>query len=334
MSNEQYPFPRFTHFGVTVTNRDKAVEHFEKIGLGPYRPFTFPSEPHFSFNFDLPLRMECAYGRIGESEIGLEIFEACNDITKELHEYNQKGEHVWHYGYDGRDHEECLDWMAKQGFPANEPPSPRFKEGNSSECCFQTLDIGHVHFQMHWMPEDTWLMTDFFGFKDYPPRTDTPLKTFNYAGAIVDDIDKAVAHYEKMGMGPFKKFSLPSASGFDYKEMTDPSMKFECAYGKFHSNQTTGLMLYQPVNVGETKMFDKSKGEYVWCLGFEVENVDEVAKWMSERGFQVAGSNTYADGTREVVFDTDEIGGLQILCHQFTKGSSLKDFVAFQEAKV
>lgn len=330
MSEQNYPFPRFTHFGITVENRDKAVEHFEKIGLGPFRKFTFPSEPHFSFDIDLPLRMECAYGRIGESEIGLEIFEAGNDITKALHEYDKKGDHIWHYGYDASGHQEAIDYMKEQGFPPNEPPSPRFKEGNSSECCFQTLGTGHVHFQMHWMPEDTWLLTDFFGFKDYPPRKDTVLKKFDHAGAIVFDIDRAVENYEKMGMGPFTKFDMPGSLGFEYADWADSDTKFKCAYGKFHKNQSTGLMLYQPVTDGENKMYDPIKGEYVWYLGFEVDDLNEVTAYMKERGFEVINTHEFNDGSREAIYDTSAIGGVKIQCHEIAKGSFLKDFLAFK----
>jgi hypothetical protein len=332
MPNKDYPFTRFTHFGILVNDREKAIAHWEKIGLGPFRRFTFPSEPHFTFA-ELPpsmgpmpeFKMECAYGHIG-SGFGLEVFEPVSDFARSIFD-PKKGEHVWHFGYDAAGHQEAIDWMAEQGFAAL--VSPPYKDG-STEVRFDPSGIGGAFFQMHWMPETSWLMTDFFTYKGYEPRKDTPFQKLTHASAVVEDVNTAVTTFERMGLGPFKRFSLPGSPGFQFKECSDPDAKFECAYGRFHPGQEFGLELLQPVTDAAKKMVEAHKGDHYWSLTYDVENLDTSAAWMAERGIKVAGTTTYLDGTRECHFDTAGIGGLVIQCFEIAEGSFLKSFLAFK----
>ena len=89
-------------------------------------------------------------------------------------------------------------------------------------------------------------------------------------------------------------------------------------------------MLYQPLTDGNNKMYDLCKGEYMWYLGFEVEDLEEAIEYMKERNFEMIVTRHFKDGSREAVFDTSEIGGLKILCHEIAKGSALKNFIAFK----
>ena len=146
----------------------------------------------------------------------------------------------------------------------------------------------------------------------------SPLTKFTHVGSIVKDINKAVAHYEKMGMGPFKRFTLPGP-GFEFIDWPDDKLKFECAYGQIGSE--IGLELFQPVsgNIG-------NKGEHIWHIGYDVENMDKTIAWMAERGFKVIATTTYVDGSRECRFGTAEPGGVLIQTHELVKGSHLEEF--------
>ncbi len=158
-------------------------------------------------------------------------------------------------------------------------------------------------------------------------KEESPLTKMGHVGMVVRDIDKAVAHFEKLGIGPFKRSTLP-APGYTFsarehygKSVNDS--KYATAYARLGS---IGLEIFQPIS-GDTipQRFLDTKGEGIWHFGYDVEDMEETKAWMAERGFKVVGSSTYHDGTLMCYFDTADPGGVLFQAHQ-SKGGHKKPY--------
>ena len=131
-------------------------------------------------------------------------------------------------------------------------------------------------------------------------------------GIVVRDMDKAIEHYESLGMGPFK--SLP---GLVYKSRTingqpmgpeDLKMKIRVA-----NLGAIQIELMEPPS-GEHgylwREFLETRGEGINHLGFFVYDIDKETAKLEEKGLEVIASTRYQDAGGVSYFDTGNIGGV------------------------
>ncbi|MFH1620083.1 MAG: VOC family protein [bacterium] len=137
----------------------------------------------------------------------------------------------------------------------------------------------------------------------------SPFTKLGQIGVIVSDMDKAVAHYESLGIGPFKVLEKPAPverTAFG-KLANDLKLKIMVAY-----MGDVEFELIQPVSEGSVQMKSlKTHGEGISHLGFYVEDVNKEVDEMVAKGYDVICSVKRVDGSGSAYFDTDRVGGVQ-----------------------
>ncbi len=133
-----------------------------------------------------------------------------------------------------------------------------------------------------------------------------------HIGFVVRDMEKAMEHYQALGMGPFKSVPLSRPIKRSYMGASVPPERFgfNVRVGKL------GPILVefvQPVK-GETiqKTFLDTKGEGINHLAFEVDDLDEARTELENIGFKVIQSTEFENGECALFFDTDRAVGLVI----------------------
>ena len=110
-----------------------------------------------------------------------------------------------------------------------------------------------------------------------------PFAKLDHFGIVVRDMEKALASYQALGIGPFELMHLTT---FERKLRGKPAddIKQEMQMGKIGQ---TRLELIQPISGESIHMnYLINKGEGINHLGFEVDSIDrEVARLIS-KGFQ------------------------------------------------
>jgi methylmalonyl-CoA/ethylmalonyl-CoA epimerase len=148
-----------------------------------------------------------------------------------------------------------------------------------------------------------------------------------HIGVVTTDMDRTIKRYEAMGVGPFQRFHLPDER-FTFKRRWNYDIDvsdhvYEVAYGQFSGG--FGVEIFRLINVPNpekniAQQFLDSKGEGVWHLGHDVENMEEAIEWMKNAGYEVIGGSEYVDGTLMCYFGTQDLGYI-IQFHQVVKGS-------------
>jgi len=128
-------------------------------------------------------------------------------------------------------------------------------------------------------------------------------------GFVVKDINKAVEHYTKIGLGPFKIFPELDVQGFTYHGKPAPHrLKLAFKFG------TPQIELIQTLE-GETPNTDflKKNGEGISHLGFHVDlnDFDEILAELARAGIEPVFHRLNPE--RPIAYlNTDEIGGAMI----------------------
>ncbi|MFC1938198.1 VOC family protein [Chloroflexota bacterium] len=114
-----------------------------------------------------------------------------------------------------------------------------------------------------------------------PLRIDKlPFSSIDQVGVIVRDIDKAIKHYESLGIGPFKPLE-----GIVAIERT---------------------MRGKPAN----DVNNEIRGEGINHLGFFVEDIERETAKLVENGFKVIATTKFLHGGGLAYFETDSVGGV------------------------
>ncbi len=155
--------------------------------------------------------------------------------------------------------------------------------------------------------------------------SDNPWTKLTHLGIVVNDLEVSIGQFRALGMGPFKRFSLPGDEFIKIKwrhhfgKPTD-GFRYEIAYGAMASG--LGIEIFQCIS-GDSipKRFLDSKGEGVWHYGYDVENMDKTIQWMEARGHKVVGASESDEGTRMCYFDMANGGGVYFQAHEIAPGS-------------
>ncbi len=143
---------------------------------------------------------------------------------------------------------------------------------------------------------------------------------FHHVSVVVRDMNKAIEHYQSLGIGPFPPLIGPSGTTpLTEKKVggkpVDYDMDLRLVEGGVGQLQ---FEVVQPLG-GETplKEFLEKKGEGIHHIGFFVDDLDQETAKMAERGFGITQSGETPD-VRWAYFDTDGVGGVVIELMQMT----------------
>ena len=112
-----------------------------------------------------------------------------------------------------------------------------------------------------------------------------PFEKLDHLGIVVWDMEKALASYQALGIGPFEMMHLTT---FDrrFRGKPDDDVKHEMRMGKIGQ---TRLELIQPISGESIHMnFLMNKGEGIHHLCFEVDSVDREVPSLISKGFRLA----------------------------------------------
>ena len=149
----------------------------------------------------------------------------------------------------------------------------------------------------------------------------SPFLKISHLGWVVKDINKAIKYYEDLGTGPWYKYTLPSPghelTKREHLGKPAESVVFEVALAKWG---TIDVELFEVIS-GDSfpKRFLETKGEGIWHFGYLVspEEFDKTVAEMIDKGFKIITRSTYKNGARQVLFDTDKLGGVLFQLHDY-----------------
>ena len=133
-----------------------------------------------------------------------------------------------------------------------------------------------------------------------------PFSKLDHIGIIVKDIDKAVAHYQALGIGPFKMANIAVKDRIEYGKPTSNNKEIRMA-----EIGDLCIEMMQPVS-GDSfpKRFLESKGEGINHLAFSVDDIDKEMSRLIENGFTIIATAKFEGGGGFVYCGTDEVGGV------------------------
>jgi len=131
---------------------------------------------------------------------------------------------------------------------------------------------------------------------------------------VVKDIEKTKSYYESIGIGPWVDY--PPLVEYTKLNVTDEEGFFATRFVYTHIGNLQ-LQLAQP---GEGKShykdFLETKGEGVFHIGFEVDDVDTAEKQLTGNEMKVLASGRRDDGSGFSYLDTREQAGVTLLIRQ------------------
>jgi 4-hydroxyphenylpyruvate dioxygenase-like putative hemolysin len=136
-----------------------------------------------------------------------------------------------------------------------------------------------------------------------------PFSKVDQIGIVVRDMDKAIEHYQSLGIGLFEPLKLEIAERVMWgKPVTPDSMKNKVSLAQMGSVQ---YELIEPVFGNSLwREFLETRGEGIHHLGFFVTDIDKEIAKLEKKGFKIIWRMRFKDGGGSVYFDTDRVGGI------------------------
>jgi methylmalonyl-CoA/ethylmalonyl-CoA epimerase len=137
-------------------------------------------------------------------------------------------------------------------------------------------------------------------------------QNLHHVCVVVRDLDRAVAFYESVGVGPWQDF--PSLEAFMHDLVVPDDGDFLRLRYKFANLGNVQLQLCEPP-VGNTpqRRFLEEQGEGVFHLGFSVPDVDAAEAQGGEHGLATLLHGRKPDGLGFTYFDTRDQGAGVVL---------------------
>ena len=131
---------------------------------------------------------------------------------------------------------------------------------------------------------------------------------------VVKNIEKTKSYYESIGIGPLVDY--PPLIEYTKLNVMDEKGFFATrfVYTKIGDLQ---LQLAQP-GEGKTiyKEFLETKGEGVFHIGFEVDDIDTSDEQLADNGLKILASGRRDDGSGFSYYDTRQCAGVTLLVRQ------------------
>lgn len=132
----------------------------------------------------------------------------------------------------------------------------------------------------------------------------TPFAKIDQIGVVVNDLDKAIKHYESLGIGPFQPLIPTYTNRVLWGKPVVPidSVKIKIAVARLGPVE---IELIQPIE-GDShwKRFLDTKGEGIQHLGFFCDDVDREEAKIAKRGFNIIYSSRRVEGGGACYFET------------------------------
>ena len=131
---------------------------------------------------------------------------------------------------------------------------------------------------------------------------------------VVSDINKSKGYYESIGIGPWVDY--PPLVEYTKLNVIDEKGFFDTRFVYTHIGNLQ-LQLAQP-GEGKTiyKEFLETKGEGVFHIGFEVDDIDVAEKQLTDNEMKVLASGRRDDGSGFSYLDTRDNAGVTLLVRQ------------------
>ena len=144
---------------------------------------------------------------------------------------------------------------------------------------------------------------------------------FHHISVVVKDMNKAIRHFESIGIGPFPPLIGPTGIvPLTNKRIGDKKSDYELDLR--HAKGGVGGLQFEVIQPlkGKTPVaeFLKAKGEGIQHIGFFVDDFDREAAKMTARGFKITQYGE-TPSVKWAYFDTDRMGGVAIELMQETK---------------
>jgi len=144
-----------------------------------------------------------------------------------------------------------------------------------------------------------------------PPNT--PFRTLHHICIVVRDIDKAVAYYESIGIGPWRDY--PPLAQFTTLDVPNPEAFHAMKY-KLINLDNIQLQLCQPPPLDcPQRRFLQTHGEGVFHIGFEYD-IDAAVEGATDLGLTVTMRGNRDNGSGFVYFDTLEDAAVVLMARK------------------
>ncbi len=143
--------------------------------------------------------------------------------------------------------------------------------------------------------------------------TPTPFRQLHHVCVVVQDIDRATAYYESLGIGPWQDY--PPLTEYTRLTVPNPEAFYATRY-RFVNLDNVQLQLCQPPESDcPQRRFLDSHGEGVFQLGFE-SDVDAAAQQANALGLDVIMRGQRPNGSGFVYFDTLDRAGVVLMARK------------------
>lgn len=133
-------------------------------------------------------------------------------------------------------------------------------------------------------------------------------KKLHHVCIVVHDLDKTVAYYEKLGIGPW--YDYPKSDPYVMYEVPNPAAS-TAERAKCCDLENVQIQIAQPSELDSPqRRFLDEHGEGVYHLGFEVPNRDVAEAAGKALGLDVISRGAHADGSGFCYFDTRAEAGV------------------------
>ena len=141
----------------------------------------------------------------------------------------------------------------------------------------------------------------------------TPFHQLHHICIVVHDLDKTVAYYESIGVGPWQDY--PPLS--EYTDLRVPNLDaFLGLRYKFVNLDNVQLQLCQPPELEcPQRRFLDERGEGVYHVGFE-SDVDTAAEQADAFGLAVTMRGQRENGSGFIYFDTRDQAGVVLMARK------------------
>jgi methylmalonyl-CoA/ethylmalonyl-CoA epimerase len=143
--------------------------------------------------------------------------------------------------------------------------------------------------------------------------TSTPFRQLHHICIVVRDIDKSVAYYESIGIGPWQDY--PPLAEYSNLSVPNPDAFHALRY-KLVNLDNVQLQLCQPPGLDcPQRRFLDTHGEGVFHIGFE-SDVDTAAEQADALGLHPLMRGQRPNGSGFVYFDTLDQAGVVLLARR------------------
>ncbi len=134
-----------------------------------------------------------------------------------------------------------------------------------------------------------------------------PFSKVDQVGVIVEDMERAVEHFQALGIGPFKPLNVVFT---DRKVYGKPADNVRHLIRVARMGQIEFELLQPASGKSVQREFLESKGEGINHLGFFVDDIEREMASLVEKGFKLISNGKFVGGGGFAYFDTDKVGGV------------------------